>query len=122
MCRERAKVDSIALMSGHMIREGDAAVKDNDSLSIDVPREFHRRMAVIIDTVQTGIWQEGVHDLLGYATDYAFGQQRGLQTLVLKSKRRSAYVRLHWDTVMGDATADRQLVDEAIRNAIIELQ
>ena len=93
-----------------------------DPLTIDVPREFHRRMAAIIDTVQTGIWQEGVHDLLGYATDYAFGQQRGLQTLVLKSKHRSAYVRLRWDTVMGDAVADRQLVDDAIRNAIIELR
>jgi hypothetical protein len=105
-----------------MIREADAAVKDNDSITIDVPREFHRRMAVIIDTVQTGIWQEGVHDLLGYATDYAFGQQRGLQTLVLKSKRRSAYVRLRWDTVMGDTVGDRQVVEEGIRNAINELR
>ncbi len=79
-------------------------------------------MAVIIDAVQAGIWQEGVHDLLGYATDYAFGQQRGLQTLVLKSKHRSAYVRLHWDTLMGDTVADRQLVDEVIQNAIRELR
>jgi hypothetical protein len=92
-----------------------------DPLSVDVPREFHRRMATIIDAVQTGMWEAGVHDLLGYATDYAFGQQRGVQTLVLKSKHRSAYVRLHWDTVMGDADADRQLVDTAIRNAINEL-
>ena len=105
-----------------MAREADVAVMDKDPLSIDVPREFHRRMAAIIDTVQTGIWQEGVHDLLGYATDYAFGQQRGLQTLVLKSKHRSAYVRLRWDTVMGDAVAYRQLVEDAIRNAIIELR
>ena len=97
-------------------------VMDKDPLTVDVPREFHRRMAAIIDAVQTGIWQEGVHDLLGYATDYAFGQQRGLQTLVLKSKHRSAYVRLHWDTVMGDTIADRQLVDEAIRNAISQLR
>jgi hypothetical protein len=95
---------------------------DKDPLVVDVPREFHRRMAAIIDAVQTGIWQEGVHDLLGYATDYAFGQQRGLQTLVLKSKHRSAYVRLHWDTVMRDTDADRQLVNEAIRNAISELR
>jgi hypothetical protein len=94
----------------------------NDPLTIDVPREFHRRMAAIIDAVQTGIWQAGVHDLLGYATDYAFGQKRGLQTLVLKSKHRSAYVRLYWDTVMGDAPADRQLVDDGIRNAINELR
>jgi hypothetical protein len=67
------------------------------------------------------MWQAGVHDLLGYATDYAFGQQRGLQTLVLKSKHRSAYVRLHWDTVMGDTADDRQLVDVAIKSAINEL-
>ena len=100
----------------------DAAAKDKDPLTVDVPREFHRRMAAIIDAVQTGIWQEGVHDLLGYATDYAFGQQRGLQTLVLKSKYRSAYVRLHWNTVMGDTVADRKLVDDAILNAMRELR
>ena len=78
-------------------------------------------MATIIDAVQTGIWQEGVHDLLGYATDYAFGEKRGLQTLVLKSSHRSAYVRLQWETVMGDADADRQLMQEAIKSAINEL-
>jgi len=99
-----------------------ATVVDKDPLTVDVPREFHRRMATIIDAVQTGIWNEGVHDLLGYATDYAFGQQRGLQTLVLKSKHRSAYVRLHWDTLMSDALADRAVVDEIIRNAIKELR
>jgi len=98
------------------------AATAKDPLTVDVPREFHRRMAVIIDAVQTAIWEEGVHDLLGYATDYAFGQQRGLQTLVLKSKHRSAYVRLHWDTLMGDTAADRQLVDEVIQNAIRELR
>ena len=97
-------------------------VPDKDPLVVDVAREFHRRMAAIIEAVQTGIWEKGVHDLLGYATDYAFGQQRGLQTLVLKSKHRSAYVRLHWNTVMGDTVADRQLVDETIRKAILELQ
>jgi hypothetical protein len=101
---------------------GAAAVRDKDPLTVEVPREFHRRMAAIIDAVQTRVWQEGVHDLLGYATDYAFGQQRGLQTLVLKSKHRSAYVRLHWDTVMGDSVENRQLVDEAIRNAVSELR
>ena len=94
---------------------------DKDPLTVDVPREFHRRMAAIIEAVQTGIWQEGVHDLLGYATDYAFGQERGLQTLVLKTRYRSAYVRLHWDTVMGDTDAARKVVDEAIKNAINEL-
>ena len=96
-------------------------VIDTDPLTVDVPREFHRRMAAIIDAVQTGIWEAGVHDLLGYATDYAFSQQRGVQTLVLKSKHRSAYVRLHWDTVMGDTDADQQRVDMAIKNAINEL-
>jgi len=94
---------------------------EKNVLTVDVPREFHRRMAAIIDAVQAAIWEAGVHDLLGYATDYAFGQERGLQTLVLKSKFRSAYVRLHWDTVMGDADADRQVVDQAVKNAINEL-
>ena len=103
-------------------RPSATAVMEKDPLTVDVPREFHRRMAAIIDAVQVGVWQEGVHDLLGYATDYAFGQQRGLQTLVLKSKHRSAYVRLYWDTVMGDTVADRQVVEEGIRNAINELR
>src|SRR5438067_7198205 len=90
---------------------------EKDPLTIDVPREFHRRMAAIIEAVQTGIWQRGVHDLLGYATDYAFGDNRGLQTLVLKSKHRSAYVRLQWETIMSDADSDRQRVDNAVENA-----
>ena len=94
---------------------------DKEPLTVDVPLEFHRRMAAIIDAVQTGLWEAGVHDLLGYATDYAFGQKRGLQTLVLKTKFRSAYVRLHWDTVMGDTDVDRQLVDLKIKSAINEL-
>ena len=78
-------------------------------------------MAAIIEAVQTGIWQQGVHDLLGYATDYAFGDKRGLQTLVLKSRHRSAYVRLQWETIMGDTDADRQTVDDAVKSAIREL-
>lgn len=94
---------------------------DKSLLSLDVPREFHRRMAAIIDAVQCGVWEAGVHNLLGYATDYAFGQQRGLQTLVLKSSNRSAYLRLDWDTVMGDAEGDRQKVQAAIKSAIREL-
>jgi len=94
---------------------------EKNPLTVDVPREFHRRMAAIIDAVQTAVWEAGVHDLLGYATDYAFGQERGLQTLVLKTKFRSAYVRLHWDTVMGATDADRQAVDRAIKSAINEL-
>src|SRR5437762_11583109 len=94
---------------------------EKDPLTVDVPREFHRRMAAIIEAVQTGIWQKGVHDLLGYATDYAFGDKRGLQTLVLKTKHRSAYVRLQWETIMSDAPADRQTVGNAVQNAIHEL-
>lgn len=94
---------------------------ENDPLTVDVPREFHRRMAAIIEAVQAGIWQAGVHDLLGYATDYAFGDTRGLQTLVLKSRLRSAYVRLQWEAIMGDTLADRRLVDTAVKNAISEL-
>jgi hypothetical protein len=78
-------------------------------------------MATIIDAVQAGIWATGVHDLLAYATDYGFGQKRGLQTLVLKTRNRSAYARLQWDTVLGDAPADRELVEDAIRSAIREL-
>src|SRR5438046_6836805 len=95
---------------------------EKDPLTIDVPREFHRRMAAIIDAVQTGIWEAGVHDLLGYATDFAFGQQRGLQTLVLKSKHRSAYVRFNWDDLMDETVAARQAVDAAIAAAINELR
>jgi hypothetical protein len=78
-------------------------------------------MAAIIDAVQSEVWKAGVHDLLGYATDYAFGQERGVQTLVLKTKHRSAYVRLQWDTIMGDAEPDRLLVERAIKSAINEL-
>jgi hypothetical protein len=94
---------------------------EKDPLTVDVPREFHRRMAALIEAVQTGIWEGGVHDLLGYATDYAFGDKRGLQTLVLKTKHRSAYVRLQWETIMSDAVADRQLVEDTVKNAIREL-
>jgi hypothetical protein len=78
-------------------------------------------MAVIIEAVQSGIWEAGVHDLLAYATDYAFGDTRGLQTLVLKSRHRSTYVRLQWATIMGDAVTDRQQVEAAVTNAIHEL-
>jgi len=94
---------------------------DQEPATVDVPREFQRRMAAIIEKVQVAIWERGVHDLLGYATDYAFGQQRGLQTLVLKSRNRSAYVRLNFDTVISDAEADRQRVDAAVKSAIAEL-
>jgi len=78
-------------------------------------------MAAIMEAVQAGIWEAGLHDLLGHATDYAFGQARGQQTLVLKTRNRSAYVRLQWDTILGDTPVDRQLVEDAIRSAINEL-
>jgi len=92
-----------------------------DSVTLDVVREFHRRMAVMIEAVQTGVWERGLHDVLGYATDYAFGQDRGVQTLVLKTRHRSSYVRLQWDTVMGDGIAEMQAVKTTISNAIGEL-
>lgn len=98
-----------------------SATMENHQLTAEKTQEFHRRMAAIIEAVQAGIWKAGLHDLLGYATDYAFGQERGQQTLVLKTRNRSAYVRLQWDTILGDIPADRQFVDNAIRSAINEL-
>lgn len=91
---------------------------DNTQFTVEMAREFHRRMAAIVDTVQAGIWKNGMHDLLGYDSDFGFGQQRGLQTLVLKTARRSAYVRLDWNTILGDAPSDREAVDQAIHHAI----
>ena len=88
---------------------------------VAVATEFHLRIAAIIEAVQTGMWEAGAHDLLGYATDFAFGQERGVQTLILKSRHRSAYVRLYWDAVMGDSAEHRALVDQAIQSAIREL-
>jgi hypothetical protein len=44
-----------------------------------------------------------------------------MQTLILKSRNRSAYVRLQWDVILGNAPADRELVDSAIGSAIHEL-
>jgi hypothetical protein len=94
---------------------------DNNQFTVEMAQEFHRRMAAMTDAVQAGIWQAGVHDLIGCTTDYGFGQKRGLQTLVLKTGHRSAYVRLHWDTVLSDAPAEKALRDEAVRSAINEL-
>jgi hypothetical protein len=94
---------------------------DKTQFTVEMAQEFHRRMAAIVDAVQAGIWQAGVHDLLGYSTDFGFGQQRGMQTLDLKTGHRSAHIRLYWDTVLGDAPADRALVDEAIASALNEL-
>jgi hypothetical protein len=94
---------------------------DNPEFTIDMAQEFHHRMASILDAVQAGVWQAGVHDLLGCATDYGFGQKRGVQTLVLKTGHRSAYVRLHWEAILGDTTTDKNLREDAIRCAINEL-
>ncbi len=94
---------------------------DESQFTIEMAQDFHRRMAAIIETVQVGVWQAGHHDLLGHATDYAFGQDRGRQTLVLKTRNRSAYVRLHWDAILGDTAEDKQRVADAIRSAIVEL-
>jgi hypothetical protein len=94
---------------------------ENNQHTLEVAREFHRRMAAVVDAVQSGIWNAGLHNLLGCSTDYAFGQERGLQTLTLKSNGRSAYVRLHWNVILGNTDADRLLVDNAITSAISEL-
>jgi hypothetical protein len=94
---------------------------ENQQFTIEVAQEFHRRMAAVIDAVQTGIWEAGLHNLLGYSTDFAFGQERGLQTLILKSRNRSAYVRLQWSAILGNTPADRLIVDGAIKSAIHEL-
>ncbi|TVO53415.1 hypothetical protein [Denitromonas halophila] len=91
---------------------------DKKQFTIEMANEFHRRMASIIDAVQAGIWEAGLHDLLGYDSDYGFGQQRGIQTLVLKTGHRSAYLRLYWDAILGESQADRQLVDDAVKRAI----
>jgi len=87
----------------------------------EIPREFHRRMSAIIEAVQVSIWERGVRELLGYSTDFALGQARGVQTLVLKTRGRSAYVRVHWDTLMSDSTDERARVDELVRTAVQEL-
>lgn len=96
-------------------------VQKVDEPSPEIAREFHRRMSAIIETVQVSIWERGVHELLGYSTDFALGQARGVQTLVLKTRGRSAYVRLHWDTLMSDSPDERARVDELARIAIQEL-
>lgn len=94
---------------------------DTPQFTIEVAQEFHRRMAAIIATVQQGVWQAGAHDLLGHATDYAFGGARGAQTLILKTRNRSTYLRLSWDAITGNSVEDRLLVDQAIASAINEL-
>lgn len=89
--------------------------------SLEKTQEFHRRIAAIVADVQAGIWGKGTHDLVGYATDFGLGQRHGIQTLVLKTARKSAYVRLHWDLILGDSTADSDQRRIATQNAITEL-
>jgi hypothetical protein len=91
---------------------------DKNPFTIEMALEFHRRMASIVDAVQSGVWKAGLRDLIGYDSDFGFGQKRGVQTLVLKSSHRSAYVRLNWDAILGESATDRALVDEAIQRAI----
>ena len=98
-----------------------ASRADRPQLGFEKTQEFHRRIAAIVEAVQAGIWERGTHELLGHATDFGFGQGHGVQTLALKTPRKSAYLRLHWDTVLGEASADRQLVADATQRAIIEL-
>ena len=78
-------------------------------------------MSAIIESVQVSIWERGVHELLGYSTDFALGQARGVQTLVLKTRGRSAYLRVHWDTLMSDAADECARVQELVRLAVQEL-
>lgn len=94
---------------------------ENQLFTLEVAKEFQRRMTAIINAVQASVWARGTHSLLGYASDFAFGQERGRQTLVLKTGNRSAYVRLQWDTILGNSAEDRQAVEEAIRSAVNEL-
>jgi basic membrane lipoprotein Med (substrate-binding protein (PBP1-ABC) superfamily) len=93
----------------------------NDQFTIEMAKEFHQKMATIIDAVQEGIWQKGVRDLLGYSTDYGLGQKHGLQTLILKTGHKSAYVRLHWDNIFGSSSEDKALVTNSVQKAIQEL-
>lgn len=94
---------------------------DDKQFTVELAQAFQKCMAAIIDAVQAGIWQKGVRDLLNYSTDYGFGQKRGLQTLILKTGHKSAYVRLHWDSIIGSKPEDRQSVANAVQNAINEL-
>ena len=94
---------------------------EESDFTLEMARKFHRRMASLVDMVQAGIWAAGQHSLVGYSTDYAFGQDRGRQTLVLKTRSRSTYVRLQWNTILGDRPADRLMVDEATQRAITDL-
>jgi len=108
-------------LASHVETSNGTTHMENPEFTVEVAQEFHRRMAAVIVAVQAGVWEAGVHNLLGYSTDYAFGQERGLQTLILKSRNRSAYVRLQWDAILGNSPADRAIVDGAVKSAIQEL-
>lgn len=94
---------------------------EKDQFTVEMAQAFHKRIAAIVDQVQAGIWQAGQHELLGFDTDFGFGQSRGVQTLVLKTSHRSTYLRLHWDTILGESDDDREQFDNAIRTAIAAL-
>ena len=91
---------------------------DKTEFTLEMAKEFHGRMAAIVDRVQEAVWQAGVHDLLGYDSDFGFGQKRGVQTLVLKTSHRSAYLRLDWNTLFGTSDADQEAVDVVVRHAV----
>jgi hypothetical protein len=95
--------------------------KGEEPVPYESVQQFHRRISTVIEAVQAGIWQAGVHQVLGYATDFGFGRERGVQTLVLKTNHKSAYLRFAWDTVLSGSEADGRIIDEAIRSAIGEL-
>jgi hypothetical protein len=94
-------------------------MKDNE-FTVEMTQEFHRYIAAIIDAVQVGIWKNGIRDLLNYSTDFGLGQKRGLQTLILKTGHKSAYVRLSWENILGSNAEDQQLLNSAAQKAINE--
>ena len=102
-------------------RRDSKAGKSAPHVTLDSVQEFHRRIADAIVTVQNGIWQSGTHELLGSATDFGFGRERGVQTLVLKTSRKSAYIRFSLETLLSASEADKRLISDAVRSAIVEL-
>ncbi len=94
---------------------------ENSDATLDKAMAFHGQIAAIVSAVQAGIWQGGREELIGYDSDFGFGQKRGVQTLVLKTTHRSAYLRLDWDTLTGTSPADRQRIEAAVQGAILTL-
>lgn len=91
---------------------------ENTEFTLAMAQEFHQHIAKIVSAVQAGIWQAGREELIGYDSDFGFGQKRGIQTLVLKTRSRSAYLRLDWDTLSGAASTAQRSIDEAVSTAI----